>query len=92
MSDTAAASSVVGWGRGILGLFLLPVAPFFSAILWRATRRWIGAATFLTLSGYLVFFAIAMGWGALLVFLGMVVGVIGGTAAWRARRPRVALK
>lgn len=85
MSSTT-ISPVVGWGRGILGLVFLPFAPFFSAILWKERKGEILAITILTLAGYLVFFVIAMGWGALLVFTAMAVSVIGGIFACRRRR------
>jgi hypothetical protein len=79
-------SPVVGWGRGILGLFILPFAPFFSAILWKERKGEILATTILTLAGYLVFFVIAMGWGVSLVLTAMAVSLVGGIFACRRRR------
>lgn len=68
------------------GLVLLPFLPFVSALLWQAGRVVTGGALLLAAAGYLVFFLVAIGWGALLLLLAILWCVIGSLVTWRRRR------
>jgi hypothetical protein len=74
--------------RALGGLVLLPALPFLSAVLWRVGPSAARITFLLTVAGYLGFFFVAMGWGALLVATAAAWCLIGCLVTeWRRHMP-----